>query len=551
MTADVVVANADWGHTQRELLRRRRACRAPATGAASGVLFLLAVRGAVRGPHHSSSSRGTSGATSTTSSSIGAFPPDPSIYVSRPTATDPSLAPAGVELVYVLVPTPTLESGVDWHAELPAFRERAFARLARAGFADLSGRIVAETTLTPETFGRRYNLSHGSAFGLAATFCSRARSGRRSAPAATRASITSARVPSRRWRADRDDRGTDGRRGDRAGPRDPTDARVPAGGGRRRRARMVRLTPPRSGAAGDRGARAWRGRGDAAGAQPPGPGEPSPRARRPARPGRHHRVWDTRARRRAHRLGAPPRARADLARRVPRHGRARATAGDDPRARADGRHPLDLPADHPHRRAPAHARRLLALARLGRSHERPLRRRPHTLLRGGRPTARAACAWSRRGRRATRRSRASSRSSSGSCDRARGRAPPPSPSSLVTAPAAADGGAIYRARCAVCHGVEGRGDGPAAGLLTPRPRDFTTGRYKFRSTPTGSLPTLADVVVTTARGLRGTSMPAFADVLTPDEHRRLARLRPRLRAGPRCDAPHRVPLPASRRSPPR
>jgi phytoene desaturase len=44
-----------------------------------------------------------------------------------------------------------------------------FARLAREGFDDLPGRIVAETTLTPETFGRRYNLSHGSAFGLAAT----------------------------------------------------------------------------------------------------------------------------------------------------------------------------------------------------------------------------------------------------------------------------------------------------------------------------------------------------------------------------------------------
>lgn len=94
---------------------------------------------------------------------------------------------------------------------------------------------------------------------------------------------------------------------------------------------------------------------------------------------------------------------------------------------------------------------------------------------------------------------------------------------LVPAPAAADGGAVYRERCAVCHGAEGRGDGPAAGLLAPRPRDFTTGRYKFRSTPTGSLPTLADVVATTARGLRGTSMPAFGDVLAPGEIEAVAR----------------------------
>lgn len=94
---------------------------------------------------------------------------------------------------------------------------------------------------------------------------------------------------------------------------------------------------------------------------------------------------------------------------------------------------------------------------------------------------------------------------------------------LVTACAAADGGAIYRERCAVCHGADGRGDGPAAGLLAPRPRDFTTGGYKFRSTPAGSLPTLADVVATTAHGLRGTSMPGFGDVLTSDEVQAVAR----------------------------
>jgi mono/diheme cytochrome c family protein len=95
---------------------------------------------------------------------------------------------------------------------------------------------------------------------------------------------------------------------------------------------------------------------------------------------------------------------------------------------------------------------------------------------------------------------------------------------LTAVPAiAADGGAIYRERCAVCHGAEGRGDGPAAGMLAPPPRDFTTGRYKFRSTPTGTLPMLADVVATTSRGLRGTSMPGFAGLLTPEEIDSVAR----------------------------
>lgn len=89
--------------------------------------------------------------------------------------------------------------------------------------------------------------------------------------------------------------------------------------------------------------------------------------------------------------------------------------------------------------------------------------------------------------------------------------------------AAQDVAALYRARCAVCHGGEGRGDGPAAPLLAPKPRDFTTGVYKFRSTPSGSLPTEADVFRTITRGLSGTSMPPFADLLNDTERRALAR----------------------------
>lgn len=89
-------------------------------------------------------------------------------------------------------------------------------------------------------------------------------------------------------------------------------------------------------------------------------------------------------------------------------------------------------------------------------------------------------------------------------------------------PAAAVPGARYQAHCAACHGPEGRGDGPAAGLLDPRPRDFTTGQYKFRSTPTGSLPTIQDVVRTVTKGLPGTAMPGYADLLTPAEIEALA-----------------------------
>jgi cytochrome c553 len=52
-------------------------------------------------------------------------------------------------------------------------------------------------------------------------------------------------------------------------------------------------------------------------------------------------------------------------------------------------------------------------------------------------------------------------------------------------PTAALGQQIYIQRCAVCHGPDGRGNGPAAPSLIPRPRDFTLGDFKYKSTPPG------------------------------------------------------------------
>jgi len=87
----------------------------------------------------------------------------------------------------------------------------------------------------------------------------------------------------------------------------------------------------------------------------------------------------------------------------------------------------------------------------------------------------------------------------------------------------ADDRALYRRHCAVCHGDAGRGDGPASGLLTPRPRDLTTGRYKLRSTPTGTLPTVDDVARAIRVGLPGTSMAGYDGLLSPVEIEGLAR----------------------------
>lgn len=81
----------------------------------------------------------------------------------------------------------------------------------------------------------------------------------------------------------------------------------------------------------------------------------------------------------------------------------------------------------------------------------------------------------------------------------------------------ANGAALYEQRCASCHGLAGRAEGEYVGLLNPRPRDFTSGRYKFRSTETGALPTDDDLAHSITEGLRGTSMPAWRGLLAPDQ----------------------------------
>ena len=88
-------------------------------------------------------------------------------------------------------------------------------------------------------------------------------------------------------------------------------------------------------------------------------------------------------------------------------------------------------------------------------------------------------------------------------------------------PAAEEDLALYGEHCERCHGARGRGDGSLAVKLGIRPRDFTLGSFKCRSTPSGSLPTDADLYRTIAVGLRGSPMTGFAKKLEPPEIERL------------------------------
>jgi cytochrome c oxidase cbb3-type subunit I/II len=92
--------------------------------------------------------------------------------------------------------------------------------------------------------------------------------------------------------------------------------------------------------------------------------------------------------------------------------------------------------------------------------------------------------------------------------------------SVMKIPASADflarGRAVYEQRCIGCHGAKGDGNGLAATFLSPRPRDFTLGAFKFRSTPSGSLPTDGDLFRTLTRGVRWTAMPTWHEIPEKD-----------------------------------
>jgi mono/diheme cytochrome c family protein len=78
---------------------------------------------------------------------------------------------------------------------------------------------------------------------------------------------------------------------------------------------------------------------------------------------------------------------------------------------------------------------------------------------------------------------------------------------------------LFVRHCAVCHGPEGRGNGPAAPSLIPRPRDFTSGELRYRTTGPDEPPAEEDLERTVREGLHASAMPAFGDLLSADELR--------------------------------
>jgi phytoene desaturase len=94
------------------------------------------------------------------------LPDDFSLYLHRPTATDPALAPRGCDSFYVLSPVPNLDAQVDWAAQAEPYRARLEAALARTLLPGLSESIVTSHLVTPRHFRDELLSERGAGFGL-------------------------------------------------------------------------------------------------------------------------------------------------------------------------------------------------------------------------------------------------------------------------------------------------------------------------------------------------------------------------------------------------
>jgi phytoene desaturase len=91
---------------------------------------------------------------------------DFSLYLHRPTATDPSMAPPGHDAFYVLSPVPHLDAGVDWATHAETYRQAIQRRLEETVLPGLGAELVTSRITTPVDFHDRLLSYKGAAFGL-------------------------------------------------------------------------------------------------------------------------------------------------------------------------------------------------------------------------------------------------------------------------------------------------------------------------------------------------------------------------------------------------
>lgn len=173
LASDIVVSNADaawtYGHLLRDVKRRRWSDAALARARYSMSLFVWYFGTRRRYPdvpHHTILLGPRYRALIDDIFARKHLADDFSLYLHRPTATDPSLAPEGCDGFYVLSPVPHLDSPTDWTARAESYRQAIEARLAERLLPGLPGEIVTSRIMTPLDFQDDLRSVKGAAFGL-------------------------------------------------------------------------------------------------------------------------------------------------------------------------------------------------------------------------------------------------------------------------------------------------------------------------------------------------------------------------------------------------
>lgn len=98
------------------------------------------------------------------------LPDDPSFYIHCASRTDPSVAPAGCDTVYVLVPVPHMSRNINWAVEGERFRALVLDRVEALAAPAIKKHIRVERMVTPADWASTYNLRHGATFGISHDF---------------------------------------------------------------------------------------------------------------------------------------------------------------------------------------------------------------------------------------------------------------------------------------------------------------------------------------------------------------------------------------------
>ena len=173
LPADIVVSNADVGHTYGSLLgqvrRRRWTGRRLGRIAHSMSCFLLYLGVRRRYPqlsHHTIILGPRYRGLVRDIFDRKVLSDDFSMYLHVPSRTDPSMAPPGCESIYVLVPVPNGASGIEWWRESRPMTDRVIAALTEWGLDGLAEAIEVQHVFTPDDFSTEYNATLGNAFGI-------------------------------------------------------------------------------------------------------------------------------------------------------------------------------------------------------------------------------------------------------------------------------------------------------------------------------------------------------------------------------------------------